>query len=228
MTDSSARLQALVELVVAGRPMADVGTDHARLPIAAVASGRVPSAIASDVAPGPLARARAAIAGAGLATVDLRQGDGLGPLAPGEVATVVIAGMGGARIRRLVDAAPEVVDRVERLVLQPNTEWIETRRWIAQCGLALVDERLVLDAGRFYLMLALDPRPPRASRSGWDEVDLVLGPIVRRRRDPAFRAWVARRRARIERALGRARAGARDHGGAVEALQRQHDLLALA
>ena len=57
------RLEAVASQVLAGRPMADIGTDHALLPLALVRGKTVPSAVAMDVASGPLQTARRAVRG---------------------------------------------------------------------------------------------------------------------------------------------------------------------
>ena len=213
----SARLEAVADLVPVGRPMADIGTDHAYLPCALVRSGRVPRAIASDLRAGPLQAAARSVEAVGVG-VELRQGDGLSVLRPGEVHTVVLAGMGGERMTRLVDAAPRVVDVLGCLVLQPNTGWVAVRRWIARAGWALSDETLVADGGKFYLTLALDPR--RSAQHSWSADDLDLGPILRHRRGSTFEAWCRTRLRERERALQRARAGARSDDPRVQALER--------
>jgi tRNA (adenine22-N1)-methyltransferase len=204
IAEPSARLRAVGELVIGGAPMADIGTDHAGLPAWLVASGRVPSAIAVDVAEGPIAAARTGAAG--IAGIEVRHGDGLRPLRDGEVATVVIAGMGGARMRTLVDAG--VPAGVQRLVLQPNTEWAATRAWIAARRFTLEDERMVHDRGKFYVGLAVAPVAGEAP--AWDAADLELGPLLRRRGDPVWRAWVAATCETLRRARAMARAAASD------------------
>ena len=195
----SARLEAIAARVLPGRPMADVGTDHALLPVALVRRGIVPKAIGIDVAPAPLARARPVAAG--VAGVELRLGDGLTPLKPGEVATVVVAGMGGARIVELLDAF-EPLASLTRLVLSPNTQWPRVRRFIAARELRLREEVLVEDRGHAYLVLSVDPSVREASP--WDEDDLLLGPRLLRERPDAWQRWVRAEHARLDAARRRA------------------------
>jgi tRNA (adenine22-N1)-methyltransferase len=184
--------------------MADVGTDHAQLPAFLVGTGRVPRAIAIDVIPGPLAWARRTLAQMPEVEVELRMGNGLEPLAPGEVATVVLAGMGGMTMRGILDAGDAVVQRLGRLVLQPNTQWPDVRAWIDHKGFELVDEQIVEDAAKFYVILVVEPVRSRA-RPSWTQVDLELGPILRHRGGAVFHAWVEDRKRRLTRALQRAR-----------------------
>lgn len=179
--------------------MADIGTDHAQLPVALVRRGVVPSAIGIDVAATPLSRAEANAAT--VPEVELRLGDGLAPLRPGEAATIVIAGMGGAKLVRLLEGFPGLPS-TSRLVLSPNTQWPQVRAFVARRGFALVGEDLVEDRGHAYLVLSVDPTA--SARAQWDDDDLVLGPQLRRRRPPAWQRWVRAEHARLVAALRRA------------------------
>ena len=217
----SVRLAALADLVTPGRPMADIGTDHAQLPSALVRAGTVPSAIGIDVHAAPLQAAAKTVAPG----VDLRHGNGLAPLRDGEVHTVVIAGMGGERIRTIVDAG--VPAGVARLVLQPNTDWAGVRGWIATRRLPLLDERIVAERDQFYLMLVVDPSPTEAEAPSWDAADLELGPRLRRHPTDAWRAWVEATRARLE-AAWRASASAQPDDPARRLLAQRRELFASA
>lgn len=189
----SDRLQAVADLVLEGQPAADIGCDHGQLAEAWVRNGSVPSAIASDVRPGPLNHARTRLAG--LPAVEIRLGNGLCTLEPGEVATVAMAGMGGPLMLELLDASPDVTATAQRVILQPNTGWEAVRRALAERRISLDAEVLTEEGGRLYLTLAFDPR---ASSEPWEEADTVLGPHLRRNRSALFERWVAHRRAHLE------------------------------
>ena len=89
-----------------GAHLADVGTDHGFLPVWLRLHGRVASAIASDLRPGPLSRARENAAAWGVDGIDFRLCDGLADIGAEECDTVVIAGMGGENIAAILSAAP--------------------------------------------------------------------------------------------------------------------------
>jgi tRNA (adenine22-N1)-methyltransferase len=206
------RLRALAERVLAGRPVADLCCDHAKLAAALVGEGRVPSAIAADVNADPLAAAAERIAALGLSDrVELRQGDGATVLAAGEVGTVVIAGIGAPLAERLVvmgEAGGHLVG-VERLLVQANHGFPKLgalRATLDRLGWGIADEVLVVDQGRLYPIVVCERGQPGLA----DEVDRELGPILRRRIDPLANAWFARERARISRALVGMDAGAAD------------------
>ncbi|MEM7154214.1 MAG: class I SAM-dependent methyltransferase [Myxococcota bacterium] len=202
LVELGSRLRTVAALVPVGARLADVGTDHAQLLAWLRARGRIERGIGVDIAEGPLRQAEATLRAAGIDDVQLRRGDGLTPLRPGEVDTVSIAGMGGARMMRLVDTASAVVSGLSRLVLQPNTEWTNVRRWIGERGFALDDERMVEDRGKFYVVLAVNPQA--SATETWSEDELLLGPRLMRQRPAVFLDWLRAERARLDRALARA------------------------
>lgn len=200
----SPRLRAVAAAVPAGARVADVGTDHAQLLAWLRGRERIASGIGIDVNAGPLAQARRTLAAAGVSGVELRRGDGLQPLQPGEVDVVVLAGMGGARMLRLLDASAAVVAGLRGLVLQPNTEWVAVRRWVAARGLWLAGEAMVEDRGKYYVVLDVRPPARDGTATPMDEDELELGPRLLVERPPAFVAWLQHELARTERALARA------------------------
>ena len=121
MIKLSQRLQAIADLVPTGAKVADIGTDHGFLPCYLAQSGKAELVIACDVNAQPLALAQKNITDYNVGDkVSTRLGNGLAVLKPGEVDTVTIAGMGGALMIDILDASPMVVDRLKRIVLQPN------------------------------------------------------------------------------------------------------------
>lgn len=150
-----ARLLCAAELVRPGSRMADIGTDHAYLPIYLVESGRCPSAIASDIRKGPAESARKNIAAAGLADrIEVRLGDGLCGIAPDEAEDIVIAGMGGETIAAILQATAWVKDGRYRLILQPMTRPEDLRRWLLTNGFTIDTERVIRDGNHLYTVMA--------------------------------------------------------------------------
>jgi tRNA (adenine22-N1)-methyltransferase len=196
------RLETVARFVPARARVADVGTDHGELAAALVQSDAASHVIATDRAAEPLAMAAARLRAVDRTRFQLRLGDGLRVLAPGEVDTVVLAGLGGTSIVRILDAAPDVVDTLVRIVVQPELHWCAVRRWIAKRGATLVDEVLVRDGARFRLVCAIEPN--RSSEHAWSEVDLVVGPRLRAAADPMWGAWVRHRLRTLDRALAEA------------------------
>ena len=105
------RLRQIAAWVRQGAHLADVGTDHAYLPVWLTLQGRVASAIASDLRRGPLDRAQETGRRYGVGDrITFRLGNGLAAVAPEECDTIVIAGMGGENIAQILAGAPWTAD----------------------------------------------------------------------------------------------------------------------
>ena len=147
-----ARLAAAAAYVRPGSAAADIGCDHGKLSAYLAGSGRCPHVLACDLRPGPLAKARKTCA-PWAAQIELRLGDGLAVVAPGEVSDIVIAGMGAETILQILDAAPWVLDPACNLVLVPASKHSLLRRGLARRGFALLAETLCTASGRFYAVM---------------------------------------------------------------------------
>lgn len=146
----SPRLGLLAGWVRSGARIADVGTDHAYLPVWLSLHGRVASAIASDLREGPLARARETGRTFGAENVDFRLCDGLDRIRPDEVDTIIIAGMGGENIAAILSKAPWTADGAHTLLLQPQTRAEDLRLFLSEHGYRITREALVWDRGILY------------------------------------------------------------------------------
>ena len=150
----SKRLSAILSMVPRCRSAADIGCDHGLLSIALLKEGRAESVIASDLRPGPLARAEENIRAAGLSEkISLRLSDGLSSLSPGEADVIIIAGMGGLLILRILEEGKEVLKNAKTLVLSPHTDIEEVRRRLPALGFKIREEKIIKDAGKYYFTL---------------------------------------------------------------------------
>lgn len=144
------RLQLLADWVPQGARLADVGTDHAFLPVWLRLHGRVVFAIASDLRKLPLERAKDTGRIHGVDQIEYRLCDGLAAISPEEVDTVAIAGMGGETIASILAAAPWTADGAHTLLLQPMTHAEDLRKYLADHGYTIAREALVHDRGTIY------------------------------------------------------------------------------
>jgi tRNA (adenine22-N1)-methyltransferase len=173
------RLSALAAMVPPGSRMADVGTDHAYLPLYLTKIGQIERAVAIDVNPGPFASARDAVLRAGMADrIDVRLGNGLQVVTPKEVDVAVMAGIGGMTMIQIMEENPAVTETLSRLVLQPMVGAPQVRRWLQSNGWRIIDETIVRDEGRLYEIVAAEPGKMEASEL------LEIGPILWQRRHP--------------------------------------------
>lgn len=154
----SMRLSAIAEMVTQGNRLVDVGCDHGYLPVCLMLEHKIPGAIAMDVRKGPLSRAQEHIAEYGLtAYIETRLSDGLQKLQAGEGDTLVIAGMGGPLMERILTEGGKVLEGFQELILQPQSDIPHFRRFIREKGYEIVQEELILEDGKFYPMMKAVP-----------------------------------------------------------------------
>lgn len=150
------RLEEIAALVRPGRRVADIGADHGFLVVSLVERGISPGGIACDINPMPLEKSRRTVAQAGLeGCIDLRLGDGLAPVGPEEAEEIVIAGMGGDLIARLVEETPWLRDGEKHLVLQPMTKADHLRRRLGALGFWTEEERAVESGAFVYTVFSV-------------------------------------------------------------------------
>lgn len=149
------RLLAIAALVHNGRGIIDVGTDHGYLPAFLAEHGYSGTIFASDIKEGPLNAARRTAAEAGLGEqIRFLLCDGLSCCPPEEIDSIVIAGMGGDTIVKILDDAEWCLDGRYRLILQPMTKAEVLRYWLVNNGFGIESEDLVEDAGTIYQIIA--------------------------------------------------------------------------
>jgi tRNA (adenine22-N1)-methyltransferase len=157
MIKLSKRLERIAEQVPKGTRLADIGTDHALLPVFLVQKGIISRAVAGDVNPGPLAAAKQQVEAAGLSdNIDVRLGDGLTVIKQGEVDIVNIAGMGGSLMTDILTAGLDKLEGVNRLILQPNVSGDQVRSWLISRDWHLSAEELIGEDGFFYEILTAE------------------------------------------------------------------------
>lgn len=153
------RLQSVADLVPQGSVLADIGTDHAYLPVWLLLEGRIGSAIAADLRKGPLERAmQTAQLYECTDQVTFRLCDGLSGIEPNEADTIVIAGMGGETIAAILEGAPWTQNRAYTFILQPMSAQNILRRWLWQHGYSIQNEVLVCEADKLYNIFAVTYR----------------------------------------------------------------------
>ena len=187
-------------MVPDGQNVIDVGTDHAYIPIALVEDRRVPSAVASDIGKGPLERAAVNIREHGLSDrIRTILCDGV---PPGDVeGTLVLAGMGGILMRRILGAAKERLGKVPVIVAEPQSDPDIFREALAGTGYGIADEAFLKEDGKYYSVIkAQRLQPLKGAESGedpggreertlfveMDPCELLFGPVILRTRNDVF------------------------------------------
>lgn len=185
--DLSKRLHKASEYAVPGQPILDIGSDHAYLPIYLVQQNTVPSAIAGEVAIGPLKNAQKKIASHGLEQqISVRLGDGLAVLEEqDELGTLFICGMGGILIRDILKEGftnPHF-PKDARIVLQPNNSETTLREFLVRENYEIVAETILEDKHKLYEIIVAEPANQVVT---YTEEELSFGPHLMKERSTAF------------------------------------------
>ena len=210
------RLMAIADQVPQGGKLADVGTDHAYLPVYLLLRDRIRSAVASDVNEGPLQRGRetARTYGVEESKISFRICDGLAGVEAREADTVAICGMGGELISRILGAAPWTK---EALLLQPMSSQPELRQWLMANGYAIGREQVVKEGEKYYVILTVTG----GAAEPYTPAELFVGRQREREDNPHRGAYLADQIRRRERAL----AGMKQGSPAPETLAWEEALL---
>lgn len=183
----SERLLAVAGLVTPGLRLADVGTDHGYIPLWLTEQGVIPGAIAMDVNQGPLERARENIRNHGLEEkIETRLSDGVAALRPGEAESVVIAGMGGCLMIKILEDGAEVLQTVKELVLQPQSDIDQVRRYLYAAGYQITKEKMILEDGKYYPMMHV----VHGIEEKLSDIEYLYGPCLLKKKDACLKTYL--------------------------------------
>ncbi len=169
----SKRLQCIADYVTEGKRTADIGCDHGWVAIYLAEKKRAPAVIAMDVGKGPLKRAREHIRARGLEEkIETRLSDGMAALKKGEVEAVVMAGMGGPLMIRILQEGRVITESLDELILSPQSEIAQVRRFLAAEGWEICREEMLTEDGKYYTIMKAIPGTARERteadfRYGW-------------------------------------------------------------
>jgi tRNA (adenine22-N1)-methyltransferase len=196
-------------MVPRGARLADIGSDHAYLPIALCLENKIECALASDINEGPVAAAIANIHKNGLADkIEAVRADGLDKTREFSPDCITILGMGGELIVSILDKARWVRDEKITLVLQPMTHPEILAKYLAAEGFEVTDERIVRDGSRDDRIYRIICAKFDGKRRELTEGEALIGRINVDRGDPVTVAYIERNIRVLEtRIKGRTQAG---------------------
>ena len=187
----SKRLSAIGEMVTEGNRLVDVGCDHGYLPVYLVMNHRIPGAIAADVGKGPLERAREHICRYHMQNyIETRLCDGLSGISAGEGDTLVIAGMGGPLMEKILSDNPEVRDSFQELILQPQSDIPHFRHFLMSNGYRITEEKMILEDGKFYPMMKAIRDLER--NESWTPLEEMFGKYLLQEKNPVLQQFLQR------------------------------------
>ena len=180
----SRRLERVAAHMPAGARLADIGSDHAYLPVALMRRGLISAAVAGEVAMTPFRAAERTVRENDLQQqIAVRLADGLAAIEPGDGITAIsLCGMGGETIRDILDSGKARLSGRERLILQPNGGEQPLRQWLMDNGYRIVVEE-VLRENRFdYEVIVAE----RGEPVQYSAEELYFGPLQMRVCSEAF------------------------------------------
>ena len=149
------RLLCIADMVPKGSFTADIGTDHALLPIYLVKKGITDKCIAADIVDGPLESARKNIKSANLDTqITTIKSNGLDKVFTFTPETIVVAGMGGETIRNIISECEYSKSGAPFFLLQPMTHLEVLREYLFKNGFSITCEKVVKEQNRYYVIIA--------------------------------------------------------------------------
>ncbi|MBQ1467090.1 MAG: SAM-dependent methyltransferase [Solobacterium sp.] len=184
------RLKAIEQLVPKDRITADIGTDHAYLPIQLVKTGKCSKVYACDIRRGPLAIAEENIRNAGYTRhIPVILSDGF-EYVPMDTDCVVIAGMGVYTGVGILEKALNRLSLLKEIIVQVNDDVPVLRKWISDHGYTILEEDIVTDKKHTYMIVVFSAD----DHSGYSEEEILFGPVLLQKKDPVFQQyWQARK-----------------------------------
>lgn len=188
----SLRLERVAANVPHGARLADIGSDHAYLPVALMRRGVIAAAVAGEVATTPFHAAQRTVRDNGLEQhITVRLADGLAAIEAADGITAIsVCGMGGETIRDILESGKAHLSGQERLVLQPNGGEQPLRQWLMDNGYSISSEELLRENRFYYEIIVAE----RAGPVVYSAEQLYFGPLQMQARSPAFIAkWQDRK-----------------------------------
>lgn len=183
----SKRLQRVGEFVPDQARLADIGSDHAYLPVALLLQNKLSFCVAGEVVKGPYDSALSQVVKNGLqAKITVRLADGLDAIEPADqIDAITICGMGGVLIRDILEAGKcnRRLTGEERLILQPNVGEKNVREWLAQHDYCLIEEAILEENDKIYEIIVAEKAVTPVSYSNQE---LLFGPFLVVEKSPVF------------------------------------------
>ncbi len=191
------RLTEIAKMVKKGVRAADIGTDHALLPILLIQDHTCCKVYACDIASGPLQAAKENIAKAGLSSrIETILSDGLQNV-PEDADACIIAGMGGMNALDIMNHADGRIACMKQIIIEVNRDTYKVREWISEHQYTIEDEIYINDRRHDYTAISFIPK----EHSPYSREELLLGPILIKKKDPSYLSYCLKQKKKIEKIL---------------------------
>ena len=194
MTKLSKRLEAIASFVPKASYLADVGSDHALLPIALLERGQISYAQAIDNKMAPYLRMRANVEESGFSSkIACSLSSGLDSLSPNANA-IAICGIGGLLTCDILEKGKEKLDPVETIILDPHRDLAAVRRRVSALGYHIVAEEMVYESRIFYSIMK---REQGAPSKPYTDDELAFGPVLLEKRPEVYLDYLKTQLAKV-------------------------------
>lgn len=186
------RLERVASFVSPGSVLADVGTDHGYIPIYLAKKGIVKKAYAMDINEGPLLKASKNIKAHGVeVSVETILSDGLMQLGDRKIDTLIVAGMGGMLIKKILEDAQCYLSYITKMILSPHLDVDVVRKAVHQLGFAIEQEDFLEDEGKYYPILVCR----KGHESYENAIDYKYGKRLLEDKNQTLKAYLIKQRA---------------------------------
>ena len=150
----SYRLNKIAEKVTNDN-IADIGTDHAYIPIFLYKNNKIKNAIACDISKGSLQKAKDNINKYNLNdNIKTRLGNGLEKITlEDKVDTIIIAGMGGMLMLDILKKGSLIASNAKELILQPQKDIDKVRQYLIENNFKIIDDEMLKDDNKYYTII---------------------------------------------------------------------------
>lgn len=195
----SKRLKAVADMVTKGYIVADIGTDHAYVPIYLIGQKISPKVYAMDINEGPIRMAIANVENEGYEEqIYVEQANGMQKLKPRQVESVVIAGMGGELIVQILKES-KVNSTVKEFVLSPHKNPEVLRKYLNENGFIVSEEKMIRDSGKYYVII----KAIHGTESSYSEEELLFGRKLIEAQSPVLKEYLMERKNKFEQILSK-------------------------
>ncbi len=190
----SQRLRIVGDFVTQ-KTVADIGTDHAYVPIYLHKKGNIEKVIACDINKKPLQKAQQNIKLHHAENkIITRLGNGLQPLQPYEVDSIVISGMGGMLMIELMEQSLNIIKTIKELILCPHLDVTAVRKYLHNIGYVITDEKMIQEWGNFYTILRAIPGKQKYDK----EIEYIFGSVLLEKKDAVLKEYIINEKMRLK------------------------------
>ncbi len=183
----SKRLKVISELIPNNSFFLDIGCDHALLDIYTVLNNEKINAIASDINIGPLKSAKENVSKYKLENrIKIVQSDGLDS-SNEKVDTVVLSGLGSNTIVNILKKGKEKLNTVNNIIVSTNNDYYYLRKNVLKLGYYIQDEKIVLDKGKYYIIILFNKGE---NKEKYSKLDLKYGKKLNNKNDELYKKYL--------------------------------------